>query len=85
MLCENSENLSISNSSIAFFGKKSDLESYSLLCKEYETDRIADNETLLSYQLYLNFQNEEAETLFELLENFMGNNITVSEGVVITL
>ena len=85
MLLNNSESLSISNPSIAFFGKKCDLKSYSVLCRDDLMNVNYSEESFFIYQLYLQFQDEIDEALVPLLKNSVENNVTVSEGILISL
>nr|WP_319776150.1 hypothetical protein [uncultured Sphaerochaeta sp.] len=75
------DSLTISNPSIAFFGKKSDLAVYSSICREFSSEILIDDEPILSYHIFIENSPEITETLKMLLGD---TNITSSEGIVLS-
>lgn len=74
--------INISNSSIMFFGKKNDLRIYSLSCKNFNDDKILDEDPVLCYHIYLENSAEEMES-FRIL---MGDsNVSTSGGIIISV
>lgn len=71
--------LTVSNPSIAFFGKKSDLAVYSHLCREYNEETVIEDSPVLSYHIYMENSPEISENLKMLLGD---TNVSASEGIV---
>lgn len=72
--------ISISNSIIAFFGKKCDLAVYSITCDDNNNDIIKDEESILGYHIYIENSKEERDSLLMLLGN---TNVSSSKGIAI--